>query len=286
MNVEHPDFHALAKICNSIESRAGGREKLKAALPGILQEAIDFVLDSVRTARTKIAELDNVEKTFIGLKIEHFIRDFLDLPKGVRDLNIDGVDVDIKNTVQKTWMIPPETYRTGDACLLIAVATDRGCCSLGLMLAKSEYLSSPNRDAKRAVSSFGRQNIYWLVQNEPLPPSTWNNLDMERFRELRRIGPGALRAAQFFRENVGRRIHRKVVRALLFDQEDYMKRLRENGGARDLLRPDNIALISGAYGAEAVRELGLPPLAGDEWLAVMPANSEDADALRRHGLLS
>ena len=76
-----------------------GREGLRQRLPRLIADAIDFVIDPVRTARTKVADLDNVEKTFVGLKIEHFFRDFLDLPKGICDLRIDGFDLDIKNTV-------------------------------------------------------------------------------------------------------------------------------------------------------------------------------------------
>jgi hypothetical protein len=67
-----------------------------------------------------MSDLDNVEKTFVGLKMEHYVRDMLDVPKGLRDLVIDGIDVDVKNTTQNTWMIPQETYRTEDAVLVIA----------------------------------------------------------------------------------------------------------------------------------------------------------------------
>jgi hypothetical protein len=35
-------------------------------------------------------------------------------------VNLDGLDVDIKNTTADTWMIPPETYKNEDPCLVIA----------------------------------------------------------------------------------------------------------------------------------------------------------------------
>jgi hypothetical protein len=96
MDVNHPDAAVLVKLRDAILARCGGVEMLRASLPQLISQAIDFVIDPVRTARTSVDELDNVEKTFIGLKVEHFFRDFIDLPKGLRDLQIDGTDLDIK----------------------------------------------------------------------------------------------------------------------------------------------------------------------------------------------
>ena len=268
MDSTHPDYPLLKQISDSILSRSKGADGLRLHLPLLIADAIEFVIDPVRTARTTVAELDKVEKTFVGLKIEHFFRDFLDLPIGIRDLKIDGVDLDIKNTVGVTWMIPQETYRNEEPCLLIASTTSDNSCSLGLMLARDAYLSKPNRDKKRGVSKGGRGNIFWMVENQRLPQSRWEGLDMERFRELRKLKSGAKRAAQFFRENMGRLVHRSVVHALLFDQKDYMKRLRENGGARDQLLTENIELLSGTYDSIQMSALGITPLGPDYWVAV------------------
>src|SRR5262245_18130086 len=134
----HPDFAFLSSILEGLAAKAGGIDQLKAAFPHLVRDAVDFVLDPVRTARTRVTELDNVEKTFIGLKLEHFVRDFLDVPKGVRDLEIGGVDVDIKNTVLKNWSIPQETYRNSEPCLLMAIDDELWTCSLGLIVARPE----------------------------------------------------------------------------------------------------------------------------------------------------
>jgi hypothetical protein len=69
-----PNGHFL-ETCKEVASRAGGLPALQAKFPEIVRDAVDFVLDPVRTARTKVTDLDNVEKTFIGLKLEHFVRD-------------------------------------------------------------------------------------------------------------------------------------------------------------------------------------------------------------------
>jgi hypothetical protein len=267
----HPDFETLSKLRDGILSRIVGPKRLNDLLPCLIKDAVDFVLDPVKTGRTQLVELDRVEKTFIGLKIDHYLRDLLDVPRGLkRDMQIDGVDIDIKNTVSSTWMIPPETYRVEEPCLLIATAKSDGRCWLGLMMARDAYLGAPNRDGKRSVSENGRQNILWLVEGEPYPASAWDGVDMARFRELRRLKGGTKRAAQFFRENLNQRIPRTVIQALLYDQRDYMKRVRGNGGARDLLREDGILLLSGTYDAKLARKRGFD-LSADEFLALADA---------------
>lgn len=237
-------------------------------MPILVQDAIDFVIDPVRTGRTRLVELDNVEKTFVGLKVEHFFRDFIDVPKGIRDLNIDGLDVDIKNTVGTAWTIPPETYRNSEPVLLFLIADALGYCSVGLFVARPEYLRpGANRDAKRSTSAASRQHIFWLVEKEKLPDSRWAGIDMERFRELREMAGGSRRAAAFFRESLDRPVHRSIVQSLLHDQHDYMKRLRANGGARDILESDRIALLSGTFDQAAIVRLGLPDTEADEFIA-------------------
>ena len=252
------------------------------AFAALIVQAIEFVLDPVRTGRTSISALDNVEKTFIGLKVEHFLRDLLDAPKGVRDLEIAGHDVDIKNTVSRSWnwMIPPETFRAEEPVLLIAADEDARVAWMGLLKARDAYLGSPNRDGKRKVLSKAYGNILWLAPGLAWPPNRWVGLDMARFRQLRTVRGGTIRAAAFFSENLRRVTHREILVALLFDQKDPMKRLRGNGGARDLLRPQGIALLSGKYDAPLARRLGYE-LSAEEHISIAPLTTEELELLRR-----
>lgn len=272
---------ALEEIAAEIRARVGGPD-IGAALAERVLDAIEFVLDPVRTGRTRLVQLDNVEKTFIGLKVEHFVRDLLDAPKGVRDLVLAGRDVDVKNTVGASWcwMIPPETYREAEPCLLIAANEERRLCWMGLIVANDSYLGAKNRDGKRAVLSSAYRHIHWLVEAHPLPRDRWAGLDMGRFRYLRSIKGGSRRAAQFFTENLRRPIHRSVVQALLHDQHDYMKRLRGNGGARDILRRSGVALLSGVYFNPVLQQLGLPRIGNDEHIAVEARSDAEVAILR------
>ena len=275
----HPDYGDLVRIRDGIFAIAGGEATLKRAFPQAVRDAIDFVLDPIRTGRVRIEELDNVEKTFIGLKIEHYVRDLLKAPKGIRDLVIDGQDVDIKNTLDNSWMIPPETYRTEDPCLVINSKEAESRCWMGVMLARQAYLNAPNRDGKRGVRSAAVENVLWLVEGESYPPSVWINFDMARFRHLREQLHGTARAAEFFRQNVEKVVPREVVEALLFDQKDPMKRVRGNQGARDLLREEGIALLSGTYGNRVLESLGRPRLSQDEFMAIAPRDHNERDLL-------
>jgi hypothetical protein len=253
-----------------------------------IMDAIDFILDPVRTGRTEVDELDRVEKAFVGLKVEHFVRDFLGARPGKRDLDLDGISIDIKNTIRKsrTWMIPKETYAESEPVLLIASDVNARTSSMGVMLARPEYLNKPNQDLKRSVKSEARSAILWIAEEVPWPESRWNGLDMDCFRRLRATSStsGATRAAEFFRRHLGRPIHRSVVTALLHEQYDPMKRLRGNGGARDQLGREGIALLSHWYDRKLLASLGCP-VDADHFLALRPANAEQRALLRSKGKL-
>lgn len=287
MDHSHPDYTELKRIADMIITRAGGQKQLEEDFPVFVREVIDSIIDPVRTGRTKFEELVNVEKTFIGLRLEHVLRDMIDVPSGLRDLVIDGMDVDVKNTVRDNWTIPPETYWDEEPCILIRSNEAELRCWLGVIFAREVYLNTgKNRDGKRSLSKQGKTNILWILDGLPYPASHWTGINTERFRELRRdIKGGTKRACAFFRAHLGLKVHRSVVQALLHDQQDYMKRLRGNGGARDHLAGEGIALLSGVYDAPLAQQLGYGMLAPDEVLAVEPKDAEQAARLRELGLI-
>jgi len=276
----HQDFKILNHVYKGIVDAAGGIDRLQSEFPQTIRDAIDFVIDPIRTGRTQLQHLDNVEKTFVGLKIEHFIRDLLNAPKGLRDLVIDGVDVDIKNTLGNSWMIPPETYKNQDPCLVVNSEEDINKCWMGLLLARPEYLNAPNRDGKRGVKAGAVQNVMWIVENTDYPKSIWLPFDLAEFREMRQIPNGTPRAAEFFRRNLEKPIHRSILQALLYDQKDYMKRIRGNQGARDVLRQEGIAVFSGTYGNQVLDRLEIPTIENDEVIAVAATTQLEYTILR------
>jgi hypothetical protein len=170
----------------------------------------------------------------------------------------------------------------------MAVNDTKFTCSLGLIIAKLDYLHKGrgNRDTKKGVCADGFKHILWLVADAPFRPSRFADIDMGRFRELRNeIKVGKDRASQFFRENLLRVVHRDVVHALLYDQYDYMKRIRANGGAPDDLGHEDIAILIGTFTKDrALAALfGIPNLLPDEVVAVRPRTQPEWQALKDSG---
>jgi len=62
-----------------------------------------------------------------------------------------------------------------------------------------------------------------------------------------------------------------------------MKRLRGNGGAKDILRPMGIALLSGTYFNPILERLSLPRIGRDEHMAVDVRTVEEQAILREVG---
>jgi hypothetical protein len=62
-----------------------------------------------------------------------------------------------------------------------------------------------------------------------------------------------------------------------------MKRLRRNGGARDSLARDGIALLSGSYDSALIEALRLPKCEKDEFISFRPTLQADKSLLRAAG---
>jgi hypothetical protein len=246
--IVHQDYSRLLPIARFLEAPNAFGERLTREFPFLVDDMISQSLDPTRTGRTSFDQLSPEEKKNLGSLIETRIRDLLGVSRSSRDLLIIDEDVDVKNTTGPTWMIPQESYLLADGeapgvLLLSQYSPIRRSCNLGLIVARQEYLTAgQNRDRKLSISSIGRENIWWLLRDIQLPPDIWAGVNVARLRELRQTEGGKKRAAAFFREHLGVRIERAIVQSLLFDQKDYMKRLRSNGGARDLLTPLGIAL--------------------------------------------
>ena len=107
-----------------------------------------------------------------------------------------------------------------------------------------------------------------------MPPNALLKLPEESVVRNFALPTGQQRINQLFREAVGIPVGRAVV-ATVAQQDDYMKRLRENGGARSALRPEGIDPLPGQYSAhvQIARALLLPiPCPGETVSArVVPA---------------
>jgi hypothetical protein len=88
------------------------------------------------------------------------------------------------------------------------------------------------------------------------------------------------RLAAHFEANQGTPISRDTVADLADEQKDPLKRVRRNGGARDYLDPKGIAILWGKGDRKVIKQLGLGPVADDEFIAYKPKSQSEFDIIR------
>ena len=69
----------------------------------------------------------------------------------------------------------------------------------------------------------------------------------------------------------------------LAPQDDPMKRLRRNGGARDILDEAGVALFWGGRDKALIYELGLPPISRRHFISYTPKSVEELSLIRSRG---
>lgn len=280
---EHDDRCLIERLKRAIFKSTRGVANFDRQIPPLLRKAIDEVIDSSRTGRFTVDELEKTEKTYLGTKVEIFLRNWLRFPKGkVLDLLIDGTEVDVKNTMGNNWMIPIEAV--GLPCLLVKTDEKLARFSIGLIVARPSNLRpGVNRDGKKGISSAGQQNIQWLLRDAQYPQNIWNNFSTEVRAKIMQAGSGTKRVDALFRYVQEKPISRSHVLAVA-PQKDAMKRLRKNGGARDSLAKDGIALLSGNYDKDLISALKLAPCEKGEFISYTPKTERERSLLKKKGL--
>jgi len=172
----------------------------------------------------------------------------------------------------------------GKVCLLVAEDDVSSKCWFGLIRARSEYLNlGRNRDSKSSISREGLRNVLWLISGGPMPQNFWSGVPAADIAAIMDSRCGATeRLRRLFSMIKATPISRDVVCGVA-RQLDYMKRIRKNGGARDPLAREGIAVLSGNYDAELISALGLPRCAPDAFISYAATGCEDRGLLRDGG---
>jgi hypothetical protein len=282
LSPDHPDYPLLMGLQTAIYRAAGGEVNFRKNIPLLLRQGLDEVIDSARSKRFFLAELEKTEKTYIGTKVEILIRNYLGLDKGkTMDVLIDGTEVDIKNTVNNSWSIPREAV--GNVCLLVREDEKKARCWFGLTFIRPENLNlGTNQDKKKTISASGRLHVHWILENEPYPENFWQKLPAGMRREIMSAKSPTKRVAALCRLFQNQPISRSHI-LTLGHQKDGMKRLRKNGGARDALCKEGIAVLWGKKDRALIKELGLPLCSNDEFVSFKPTRPEDFSKLRASG---
>ena len=210
----------------------------------VLRATIDQLYDGQRTGRYRWDQLYKTEKTHCGTLVEINLHREFNFQNGtVLDYRIAGIEVDCKFSQSRHgWMIPPEAR--GHLCLVIwAEDSTNPRWSMGVVRTNPEHLTTGgNRDSKSTLNGLGRASIVWLFQEFPLAPNVLLQLEPEVIARIMSPQSGQQRVNELFRSVLNRRISRNVI-ATVAQENDYMKRVRANGGARSALRPEGIVIL-------------------------------------------
>ena len=249
------DDSELAAVATELHGLDGDGSLMAAAIRG----ALDMLLDGQHTGRYRWDQLHKTEKTHAGTLVEIALARSLRLADGAAlDYTIAGADVDCKFSHRVGgWMIPPEA--DGQLMLLVQASDEDGTWSAGLLRADAENVSpAGNRDGKRALNERGRAAVCWLHARAPLQENVLIRMPGRDVAAIFAAGSGQQRVNELFRRAQRMRVSRTGV-ATVAMQDDYMKRVRGGGGARDQLRAEGI-VIFGDYAGDQVlaSALGLP----------------------------
>lgn len=263
------------RAIHEVEAQLISMDPDGARVARVIRSTIDQLYDGQHTGRYKWDQLYKTEKTHCGTLIEiNLQREFRFTDGAVMDFLIEGAEVDCKYSQRLGgWMIPPEARN--HLCILISAADgENPIWSMGLVRARDEWLNSGgNRDAKSTLNEAGRLAIRWIWKNSELPPNVLLQLPEEAVNQLMALPSGAQRVYELFRIAQGRIVRRTVI-ATVAQQEDYMKRVRANGGARSALKKEGIVIL-GQYDSHAriAESLNIPvPGPGDSIsVRVVPA---------------
>lgn len=248
----------------------------------MMRRTLDQLYDGQRTGRYSWEQLHKTERTHFGTLFEiNLRREFDDvIDEGVRlDYRIRRHDVDCKFSQRiGGWMIPPEAI---GHLLFVGYVNDAASeFAVGIVRASPEHLRpGANRDAKVGLNASGRDAIRWLHRPGTLPPNVLLHADPADIEAIFAPGlSGQARVNELFRRVTRQRISRNAV-ATVAQQDDFMKRVRDNGGARSALRPEGFVILGGDYALHraAALQLGIPVPEPGEMLSVRLTHAELSD---------
>jgi hypothetical protein len=248
----------------------------------VLRTTFDQLYDGQHTGRYKVEQLHKTEKTHFGTLFEiNFRREFDDVIQDGEslDFQIAGHEIDAKYSFKMGgWMLPPESF---DELLLVCTANDeKSEWALGVVRATAnKRRTGINRDAKSGLSRQGLSQVTWLRWGEPLPPNVLLGTPEQDLAAIFDSGlSGQKRVNEMFRRIQGKRIGRNTI-ATVAQQDDFMKRVRYNGGARSALQHEGVIIPGGDYltHRQVALELGAQvPLAGEVVaMRVYPARDDE-----------
>jgi hypothetical protein len=239
-----------------------------------IRQSIDEVLDGPRTGRWDFLHLEKTEKTYVGTKIEIVVRTALGLEPGPNlDLEIEGIDVDIKWAMNSQWQIPREAV--GQLCLCIGGRDHLRDFEVGLIRCSPETLNrGTNQDGKRTISAAGRKAMHPIVARAPLPTNFVAEMDPETRVEVMSENSIQRRVTKLFKLVPHTPIPRLALQTVAMTTGDPVRRTRADTGRGDPL--EGMVVLSSKYANGVVEALGFERMPPDHFMSV---RRTDIDAL-------
>lgn len=266
MNTE-PDFtHAPDPALETVVSDLLQRDPSGERFAEVYRQTFDQLYDGQRTGRYKWDQLFKTEKTHYGTLIEINLQRKFGFTDGqLLDYKIAGVEVDCKYSFRDGgWMLPPECW--GQLVMVSSASDELSTWSLGVVRASDSHRrTSVNRDGKTSLSPDGRMAIRWIFRNASFSPNVLLRISDEAIDQVFKAKRGQARLDELFRRAQEMRIHRNTI-ATVAQQQDYMKRVRSNGGSRSNLRDEGFLIVGGDYQIhrEIAQSFAVPvPLPGE-----------------------
>jgi hypothetical protein len=253
---------------DEVERELRGLDPQGTRWASVFRHTYDVIYNGHETGRYRWDQLMKTEKTHFGTLFEIFAQREFEFAGGeATDYFIAGHQVDAKWSQKlHEWMLPPEVF---EQLALVATADDqRSTWSLGLVrVSEDARREKSNRDKKTQLNAWGRTQIHWLWLEAPLRPNILLQLPSAAVSQLMHLKSGTARVTELFRLAEGQIVNRNAV-ATVARQLDPQKRVRGNGGARDVLRDEGYLVLSGTYHKQIADSLGLPELLRDEYISV------------------
>ncbi|WP_058974555.1 NaeI family type II restriction endonuclease [Deinococcus grandis] len=266
-------------VAHSLIQAAGGEANLESFFGALIRQAIDEVVDGPRTGRIQYSSLTPEEKKYVGTKLEIILRNELEYPRGrLLDLDVQGIEADIKWSQGSAWMIPRDyddttRHSRPPVCLLIGTHMEDSL-EFNVGVARANLITGGrNRDGKGSLRASHVDQVVgstatWLVRRGQLAPTFLATLPGAAVDRIMAARKGQARVNQLFTETVGRPVPRSAVETMA-QQKDPLRRTRQDA-SRSTASALPFLVLSGVWKAhqEAARQLTGHTLKKDELMAV------------------
>jgi hypothetical protein len=251
-----------------------------------LRKAFDFLYAGSETGRFKWEQLSNVEKNqWWAIAKIHIHREFRFNDGDTLDFRIEGVEVACIIAKDEVSLVFPTEALNQISLIFLATDDANPRWSFGIFEPASKPLSPPDSSKFDFIQHKSWHGpILWMHRNSPLPQNALPKLPEQTVDQILLPRTSGERINELFRSSHGL-IIRGADLATVAQQDDYMKRVRTNGGARSSLKPEGI-IILGQYESHAriATQLNLPrPGKGDFVSARVVLASKPGDGVAMIG---